>query len=194
MIRINVLRSLGGQRSYDAMIAAVAKFADEREIKSFSDRNPELGKMINCYVCGNRHRAARVCVPVYAKHKTETAQAEDGSIVPAPIMAAQNTRKGFYGAQKFKRQQILRHRNQWGLQVLERATKHYRAEMSFYPSITVDKEDATSEEKKSNQEFRDKIGKQSLSRALNELRAARAQRRRTLFLITRESRRINRAA
>ena len=188
MIKINVLHSM-----IDPVLRqAATEFEKQRAGKSFSERYPELGKMINCYVCGLRHRAAKVCTPVYATSKTETVEAEDGSIVPAPMMASQLTRKGVYGAKQFARQRILKHRNRWSLMVLDRATQYYRKEMSFYPSIVVDKEDATDEEKKSNQEFRDKIGKQALSRALNILRAARTARRRTLFKITRESRRINR--
>ena len=187
MIKINVLHSM-----IDPVLRqAAAEFEKQHAGKSFSERYPELGKMINCYVCGLRHRAAKVCTPVYATSKTETVEAEDGSIVPAPMMASQLTRKGVYGAEHCKGR-ILKHRNRWGLMVLDRATQYYRKEMSFYPSIAADKEDATAEEKKSNQEFRDKIGKQALSRALNILRAARTARRRTLFKITRESRRINR--
>ena len=193
MIKINVLRSMADQRSHDMLEKMVQTYLDEREVKSFSARHPELGKMVNCYVCGLRHRAAKICTPVYVTSKTETVEAEDGSIVPAPMLASQLTRKGVYGAKQFARQRILKHRNRWSLMVLDRATQYYRKEMSFYPSIVVDKEDATDEEKKSNQEFRDKIGKQALSRALNILRTARTARRRTLFKITRESRRINRS-
>lgn len=145
------------------------EFLNNRAKLPFSERKPELGKMINCPVCNLRHRSAKICTPVYATSRTKTVVDDKGETVPAPMLADQTTRKGVYGAAAF-RGRIKKHRNRWGLLVLERATKIYNKEMSFYPSIIVDAPDATEEEKKSNQEFRDKIGKQSLSRARNELR------------------------
>lgn len=72
-----------------------------------------------------------------------------------------------------------RHRNAIGLQDLERALKIYREDKVYFPNNT-EEEDA-------------KLGKSSLSRALNELRKERKARRRKFFQITRESRRVNRA-
>ena len=193
MIKINVFNEADFQQVLaNPLNIAVRQFITERRAKSFSERNPELSKMINCPVCELRHRMAHVCTPVYATSATETIQAEDGSIVPMPMMAAQNTKKGVMGAKAFHGR-ILKHRNAWGLQVLERATALYNHEMSFYPNVKVSVEQ-TKEQNKEAQDFMDKIGKQSLSRALNEKRAKRAARRRELFQITRESRRINCAA
>jgi hypothetical protein len=73
-----------------------------------------------------------------------------------------------------------RHRNAWGLQVLERATAIYRE----FKEVCIVK----------TQEEDDELGKHSLSMALNSKRAERAARRRKLHLITRESRQINREA
>jgi hypothetical protein len=191
MIKINLFN----QADFDRLLLsrAVNEYLSSREHKSFSERHPELGKMIKCAICGLRHRSARVCTPVYATHATKTVQAEDGSVVPMPMLASQHTRKGVLGANAF-RGRILKHRNAWGLQVLDRAQQIYRREMAFYPNVRTDIADQTKAEKKEAQDFMDKIGKQSLSRALNEKRAARAARRRKFFLITRESRRVNRAA
>jgi hypothetical protein len=140
-------------------------FFNERENLSFSGRNPELGKMINCGVCGRRHRSSHTCVQNYT-------------------VEAKSSRppKG----------RILRHRNAWGLQVLERATKIFNVEMSSFPNIN--DPEATLEQKKSNQEFIDKTGKSALSRSLNQKRAERAARRKTLHIISRKSKRINRTA
>src|SRR5690242_6541951 len=74
MIKINVLRSQVAQKSHDEMLAAVAAFEEGRRVKSFSERNPELGKMINCAVCSRRHRSSKVCAPVY----TTTMKDENG--------------------------------------------------------------------------------------------------------------------
>ncbi len=91
------------------------------------------------------------------------------------FICAQDTRKGVNGARAYKGR-IIKHRNARGLQVLERATLLYRQDFEPY--------------------FADKdaAGKAALSRALNEIRPERAERRRKLLLITKESRRINRAA
>ena len=39
-----------------ALEAAKQRFAKELPMRSFSGRNPELGPMINCTMCGRRHR------------------------------------------------------------------------------------------------------------------------------------------
>jgi hypothetical protein len=176
MIQINVFN----QADFDASLFGIAlKFIREHEAKSYSGRHPELGKMISCYICERRHRVAQVCTPVYATYTYLTVPDDQGNPVPKPMMAAQNTKKGVMGAKSFKGR-IIRHRNAWGLQVLERATKLYRMDISSFPNAS--------------QEEQDKMGKSALSRALNEKRAERAARRKSLFQITRESRRINTAA
>lgn len=40
--------------------AAVAKFRKAFAERSFSERNPELGKMRKCPYCSHRHRAAQI--------------------------------------------------------------------------------------------------------------------------------------
>jgi hypothetical protein len=45
---------------------AIAKALNKIENRPFSDRHPELGKMVNCKVCGTRHRLnERKCVQVF---------------------------------------------------------------------------------------------------------------------------------
>ena len=166
MIKINLFN----QADFDKILAVKAAtdaFFAQRETLSFSGRHPELLSMFNCGVCGRRHRRSHTCAQNY-------------------VQEAQGVRppKG----------RILRHRNAWGLQVLERATSIFRREMSYYPNVNVTDPDLTEEQKKTNQEFIDKTGKSALSRALNEKRAARAARRRELHLIARKSRQINREA
>jgi hypothetical protein len=50
----------------EAVAAAIAKFEEERLFKSFSERNPQLGKMIKCAICRERHRKYLICVQVFA--------------------------------------------------------------------------------------------------------------------------------
>lgn len=45
--------------------AAVLVFNTDRAGKSYSGRHPELGRMVNCFVCDKRHRSAHVCLPRY---------------------------------------------------------------------------------------------------------------------------------
>jgi hypothetical protein len=45
---------------------AIAKFQETFKERTFSQRHPELGKMINCHVCGMRHRSAQVCEQKFA--------------------------------------------------------------------------------------------------------------------------------
>ncbi len=189
MIKINVLRSLQGQKDHDALIKLTGAYLEERTKKSFSERHLELGKMINCSVCDRRHREARTCVPTYATKmqivtrsngeqvvEAKTIVDAEGNRGPDLMLASQHTAKGVMGAACFKGRRN-KHRNAWGLQVLERATKIFSEDRSFYKEMTEDEEA--------------KLGKMSLSRALNEKRKERAARRRNLFVITRESRRIN---
>jgi hypothetical protein len=177
MIKINVLRSMADQRSFDAMQAAIAEFESGRVRKSFAARHPELGKMVNCQVCHTRHRNARVCVPVYTTTMKDAdgveQKCEERVLVPT-------TYKMFLGASQFKGKRIFKHRNKRSLQVLERATKIYREEKSYFPNI--DKEED------------DKLGKRCLSRAINELRKERAEKRRRSLKIINASRLINRVA
>lgn len=175
MIKINVFN----QADFDKILelkAATEAFFTQRETLSFSGRHPELLSMFNCGVCGRRHRRSHTCAQNYVAPPLRD---ENGEVLQqAPKI------KGRFN----------RHRNAWGLQVLERATKIFQREMSYFPNVNVIDPDLTEEQKKTNQEFIDKTGKNALSRSLNSKRAERAARRRKLFHITRESRQINREA
>jgi hypothetical protein len=166
MIKINVFN----QADFDKLLAlkaATDAFFAERETLSFSGRHPELLSMFNCGVCGRRHRRSHTCAQNYVREA-----------------------EGIRGPKI----RFNRHRNAWGLQVLERATKIFQREMSYFPNVNVTDPELTEEQKKTNQEFIDKTGKNALSRSLNSKRAERAARRRSLLRITQESRQINREA
>lgn len=166
MIKINVFN----QSDYLRLLIqrAADTFFAEREHKSFSDRHPELGRMITCAVCGNRHRSSRTCTAVYAR--VAGLLKPDGSVDLV-------TKRQVHGAAAFKGKRILRHRNAWGLQVLERATLIYRDLIAdpYWPRTNTEE-----------------LGKHALSRALNAKRRERALRRKKLNSISYRSRQKNR--
>jgi hypothetical protein len=46
---------------------AIADIREKQKDKSFSERHPELGKMINCPMCDRRHRTSEICLQRFAK-------------------------------------------------------------------------------------------------------------------------------
>lgn len=65
MIKINLFN----QADYDKLLLkrVTEEYFSGREQKSYSGRHPEKGKMINCRVCGQRHRLSRICVPKWIR-------------------------------------------------------------------------------------------------------------------------------
>lgn len=49
------------------LLKAVESFKQSFRDRSFSGRNPDLGKMIKCRVCTRRHRSSQVCEYQFAK-------------------------------------------------------------------------------------------------------------------------------
>jgi hypothetical protein len=89
-------------------ILAAEQALDEIRARSFSGRNPHLGKMINC-VCGLRHREfERVCKQKFAE--------KDGVIygeLKPPEGLTQLTRKQILGAKAFAKKRIRPHSNRY---------------------------------------------------------------------------------
>ncbi len=97
---------------------AVAKALEAIKQKSFAERHPELGKMINCPVCLRRHRGA-VCAPKYAQGRL-------GSMTEGiDLIAAQNTAKGVMGAARFAKKRFHPHPSKKGLQLVQRTQEMY---------------------------------------------------------------------
>lgn len=109
-----------------------AKTLLEIRNRSFSGRNPELGKMIKCPVCQTRHRAAKKCeqkfVELFVEEDLETgektvvyavaAQPKDYEI-SSQISAQQPTMKQVLGAATFKGKRRHSHPNKRGLQFIQ---------------------------------------------------------------------------
>lgn len=175
MMKINALHTSANQKTLFLLQQAVEEFEAERAAKTFSGRHPELGKMIQCPVCDRRHQSSHTCIPVYAASKTEE-EFDGENWIPRILMASDKTRKGVYGASRFKRQRILKHRNARSLRILDRATQLFRTDYNpFYNDENV-------------------AGKMALSRAMNEIRKENKERRRKLLKITKASRKQNRYA
>lgn len=81
--------------------------------RSFSGRHPELGKMIKCQVCGQRHRNSIVCKQVF-KQLWVDEDLETGELsiqyatVPLPDQN-QKSYKAVLGAASFKGKRIKPH-------------------------------------------------------------------------------------
>jgi hypothetical protein len=114
MIKINMLDSVDPKQK--SLQAQIAKFVNERRAKSYTDRNPHLGKMYKCAVCGNRHYSTKVCTPVYATHDKEgDPYFEDES----PLIASQSTMKGVVGAASVAKRRFRPHRHPLTLELLQ---------------------------------------------------------------------------
>lgn len=45
----------------------IEEFQQEFAARSFVERHPELGRKVNCKICGQRHHARKFCKQTYAK-------------------------------------------------------------------------------------------------------------------------------
>lgn len=99
---------------------AIQKFRDDYEHKSYSQRHPELGKMVNCRICGLRHRSIQVC--------------QQRIIVSVP-----QTRKGIYGAAAFAKKRVRPHHSHRLLRIVETTQNLFP---KYYPDQIKDAEKA----------------------------------------------------
>ncbi len=169
--------------------------------RSFSERNPHLGKMIKCQVCGRRHRAAPKRTsekpPFQIIYVTDCEQrftnvkngfecfredSEKGTLVPDLRTAIdpdfQPTIRQIVGAAAFAKKRHNPHPNARQLQLIERTRKVF-AEMGF--TIT------EGEQAQKNMEIARKEAKHQLFREARK-------RRRVIRKRTKLSRRINRGS
>lgn len=106
MIQINLL-----SKRDKAMIAARLAIYN----RSFSERNPALGKMVNCDICDRRHRDSIICVPKYAT----------GRYAPHTVMIAPDTVGGIVGRAQFKGRRRKQHHKARALQLVQLTQKLY---------------------------------------------------------------------
>lgn len=79
---------------------AIAKTINAIRSRSFFGRNPQIGRMVNCAVCGRRHRDNLACKLIY-------------------ITEAANIRRGIQGARTFAKKRFHPHPNKYGLQLIQ---------------------------------------------------------------------------
>lgn len=89
---------------------AAEKALEEIRNRSFSGRNPELGKMIKCQFCGLRHHQnERKCEQKFA---TDENGVEYGKLMPSEGLTGFTARQ-MLGAQRFAKKRIHPHSNRW---------------------------------------------------------------------------------
>jgi hypothetical protein len=96
------------------IVDAIEKFRDDFKHRSFSQRHPELGKMLKCQICLRRHRSSQTCHQVFTT----------GTHDPAPegekkLLMAAETRKGVLGAARFAKQRIHPHHSHRLLELVQ---------------------------------------------------------------------------
>lgn len=105
---------------------------EEIKKRSFSGRNPEIGKMIKCQVCNHRHREVIKCeqkfVELWVEEDLETGEKTviyatavqpKGTEVRGQISAEQPTMKQIVGALAFKTKRLNPHPNKRNLRYIE---------------------------------------------------------------------------
>ena len=110
------------------------------ENRSFSERNPELGKMVNCKVCGTRHRVnERKCEQKFTYSVGDYElfrEDENGELVPDYRTCMRpnerQTKRQVAGAAAFKGKRLKSHHSKVQLQFIERTRKVF-LELGFDP-------------------------------------------------------------
>jgi hypothetical protein len=133
MIKINVLSP--EQRLLNA---AIADFNTAQYEKSFSGRHPELGKMVNCKVCGTRHRVnEKKCEQVFTYRIGDYElfrENENGELVPDYRTAIRpdqkQTKKQREGSARFAKKRFNPHYSKEKLLFVERTRKIFQ-ELGF---------------------------------------------------------------
>ena len=134
MIRINVVGELS------EVAKATLRYHAEHYAKSYSERNPGLGKMTRCGNPGcvlGRHRSAVVHADLTYSTAHYELDAETGLQLPEDektILIAPKTRNGLMGAARFKGR-ILQHRHPRTLEAKQLADELFDADLEFAESF-----------------------------------------------------------
>lgn len=174
------------------------------EGRTFSDRHPELGKMISCRVCGTRHRKnEKKCEQVFTYRVDEDnsnttrprlayelyRENEKGELVPDYRTAMRPdekpTQKQVMGAASFAKKRYHPHLSKIKLQFIQRTRKVFE-ELGF-PLERVENEEI----KDFNAKFQENLQRARIL-AARELRSERELRDRAARRRADQARRINR--
>lgn len=182
--------------------------------RSFSGRNPQLGKMIKCTVCQLRHRAIQKCEPrftnvagdfEYFKEETDKETGET-KLVPAYRTAVdaavsavgKPTKRSVVGAAAFNRKRVKPHHSKIKLLFIERVREVYEVwDKLFQANLgrleagqLRDDIEAFYDDPKN---FATRLHRARIL-AARKVRASRESRDRKLRNIAKQSRRINRGS
>jgi hypothetical protein len=144
------------------LAAALAKFQEKFAERSYSQRHSDLGKMINCRLCGKRHREADPILKDSTAHGAQPAAIHDN---PSATTYAKMT----------KRHRIFEHHSARLLQLVERTRKIFHEDIEPYFA----------------EEGQDRLVKRARRRAVIQLKRERAVRDRACQHQQDVSRRIN---
>jgi hypothetical protein len=141
----------------EAIQAADAALAAIRA-RSFSERHPELGKMVNCQVCDLRHRASQKCEQKFKQlwidEDLETGELSiQYAIVPLP--GQKGTPKSIVGAAHFAKKRRNPHPSRRKLQFIRLVRKLTPDE--YYPDDLQTARETAIELLGLNKTFKDKL-------------------------------------
>ena len=182
------------QKAIDAVMESITH-------RSYSERHPELGKMIKCQVCGTRHRKnERNCKQVFTYSIGDYEyfrEDEKGEMVPdyrtcmRPDERA--TRAQVVGRQSFAKKRLKPHPSKVKLLLIEK-TREIFTQLGFSldtgKNVTKDFQPTVSDTAK---EFRENLQRCRVL-AARDIRVEREARERAARQRADQSRRINRAA
>jgi hypothetical protein len=126
-------------KPFEISAALQAALDDAKKIiegRSFSDRHPELGKMVNCQVCGHRHRVnERKCEQKFTFRVGDYElfrEDEKGKLVPDTRTAIRPnekpTMKQMMGQAAFAKKRFKPHHSKIKLQFIERTRVIFQRE------------------------------------------------------------------
>lgn len=135
--------------------------------RSFSGRNPELGKMIKCQVCLSRHRSSIICRQKFAVELKPPKNKEELTI------------KQVVGAAPFKKKRKNPHHSHKQLELLQRVIETFDDYNGVWPST----------ETKSREQVAMEVARRDARKQLKKKRQAKKNKK---LAMQYESRRINR--
>ena len=109
---------------------ALDGYHEAQKFKSFSARHPELGRMVNCAVCGERHRSIHVCEQRFAVNKKTKLPME---MVVLPGLTGL-TKNQIIGRAAFAKKRIKPHHSKKLLQLVQRTIEIYPLNEGLWPS------------------------------------------------------------
>lgn len=109
------------------VLELVNKVVEKIKAGSFRERHPELGKLINCQVCGQRHWASKVCHQRFAvqfiEEDVETGERTNVYATAVPHHAKHPTVNQVIGAAIFKGKRRKPHVSAKKLRFIEKVRK-----------------------------------------------------------------------